>query len=205
MVRGVSRTAAIRVWRSDWRLAVGQSCREQCAEVVHGLSSPPWIPKSAGIGPTKWNNMKSGINRVETMNMVMIWIECFDLYLLLTSDDRHDCSDHGDQNDPRIPHRCWAWSLGVFHWQDSNCIFKRCFSDGFPRLIGKIVIMGSQRCLVDGKSWLVSSCLAGSRRCKCMEILAFNRFIPYKNAIIPKQLSAVSAQAWKILATRWWK
>ena len=118
-----------------------RSCREQCAEVVHGLSSPPWIPKSAGIGPTKWNNMKSGINRVETMNIAMISIECLDLHRLLTSDDRHDCSDHGDQNDPRIPNRCRAWTLRVFHGQESNCIFKRCISNGFPRLIGKIVIM----------------------------------------------------------------
>ena len=71
----------------------------------------------------------------------MISIECLDLYRLLTSDDRHDCSDYGDQNDPRIPNRCRAWTLRVFHGQESNCIFKRCISNGFPRLIGKIVIM----------------------------------------------------------------
>jgi hypothetical protein len=45
------------------------------------------MPKSAGIGPTRWNNMNSGINSVETMNMAIISIECFDPYRLLTADN----------------------------------------------------------------------------------------------------------------------
>lgn len=44
-------------------------------------------------------------------------------------------------NDPRVPNRCWAWSLGLIQWHESNCIFKRWISGGCPRLLRKIVIM----------------------------------------------------------------
>ena len=128
------------------------------------------MPKSAGVGPTRRNNMKSGINSVETMNMAMISIECFDPYRLLTPDNT-------------VPNRRRARLLGLFH--DKNLIVS--LSDAqrwFPTADQKDRHYGTLRSLKDGKSCLVSSSLDCCGRSIGLEILAFNRCIPHKNAVL---------------------